>query len=294
MKPDSLEYYRSHGRMTDPREEAGMFEDLPQDVAALRSLIQGLLVHVFWAQRYGLALQKDRERELQVRSVAEKLKQIRRLDDSPLAVPRPLEKRLVGNCRDFSPMLCSMLRHHGVPARARCGFATYFVPNHFEDHWVCECWQGTGRWVKVDAQLDAFQRDELGIDFDPLDVPDDKFLVAGKAWQLCRTGGADLDAFGIGDLHGLWFVRGNLVRDLASLNKVELLPWDSWGLIDKGKSELSVPDLALLDEVAVITQTDNDGFDETRSIYENNTCLRVPHVIRSYLKDGVQTVEIEA
>jgi hypothetical protein len=46
-----------------------------------------------------------------------------------------LAKRLVGNCRDFSTMLCAMLRHQGVPARARCGFGAYFLPNHYEDHW---------------------------------------------------------------------------------------------------------------------------------------------------------------
>jgi hypothetical protein len=280
--------------MTDPREEARVFGGLPHEVAALRNVVQGLLVHVFWAERYGLALQPDREQELQIRSVTEKLKQISKLDDRPLAELRPLEKRLVGNCRDFSLMLCSMLRYHGIPARARCGFATYFVPNHFEDHWVCEYWQETGRWVKVDAQLDAFQRDKLGISFDPLDVPGDEFLVGGKAWQMCRAGRADPDAFGVSDLHGMWFVRGNLIRDLASLNKMELLPWDSWGLIDTDEDELSKSDLALLDQVAVITQNDNSGFGEIRSVYENNACLRVPPVIRSHLKNGVQMVRVEA
>jgi hypothetical protein len=186
-----------------------------------------------------------------------------------------------------------MLRYHGIPARARCGFATYFAPNHFEDHWVCEYWQEEGRWARVDAQLDSFQRDRLGISFDPLDVPNDKFLVGGKAWQMCRTRKADPDTFGISDLHGLWFVRGNLIRDLASLNKVELLPWDSWGLIDLHESELSKSDFTLLDKVAVITQADNSRFDEIRFVYEKNASLRVPPIIRSHLKTGIQAVEIE-
>ena len=290
---DPIEYYSRYGRITDPREEAGMFEGLPLGVARLRGLVQGLLIHVFWAQRYGLTLQASREQELQIRSVAEKLRQIRKLDDRPIAEPRPPEKRLVGNCRDFSLMLCSMLRYHGVPARARCGFAAYFVPKHFEDHWVCEWWDGTGRWVKVDAQLDAMQCERLGINFDPLDVPDDQFLVGGKAWQMCRTGKADPDKFGISDLRGLWMVRGNLVRDLASLNKVELLPWDSWGLIDKKDEELSESDLALLDQVAIIAQADNSGFDRIRSVYENNDRLRVPTYVKSHAKTDVQTVRIE-
>ena len=288
-----LQYYSRPGRMTDPGNEARMFADLPLEVPALRDVVQGLLIHVFWAQRYGLTLSAEREEELQIRSVSEKLKRIRKLTDRPLTEPRPLDSRLVGNCRDFSLMLCAMLRHQGVPARARCGFAKYFEPNHFEDHWVCECWQGVERWAMVDAQLDALQREKLGISFDPLDVPDDQFLTGGKAWEMCRTGKANPDAFGILDLHGLWFVRGNLIRDLAALNKMELLPWDSWGLIDTDEKDLSKLELTLLDQVAAMTQIDNGRFDEIRSIYQNNECLRVPPVIRSHVKTGVQTVDIE-
>jgi hypothetical protein len=271
-----------------------MFRNLPSDVSALRDVVQGLVVHVFWAQRYGLTLPADREQELQIRSVSEKLKQIRKLSDSPLTKPRPLDARLVGNCRDFSLMLCAMLRHQGVPARARCGFGAYFEPNHYEDHWICEYWNTSEqRWTIVDAQLDSFQREKLDIGFDPLDVPHDQFLTGGKAWLKCRAGEADPDTFGIFEMHGLWFVRGNLIRDLASLNKMELLPWDCWGLIEKDDKELSEKDTTLLDKVATLTLADNSRFNEMQSIYENETSLRVPTIIRSYLKTGVQTVEIK-
>jgi hypothetical protein len=269
-----------------------MFEGLPRGLSALRDVVQGLMVHDFWAKRYGLTLTADREQELQIRSVSQKLRRILELEDRPLIEPRPLEKRLVGNCRDFSVVLCAMLRHQGVPARARCGFAKYFEPNHFEDHWVCECWQGPGRWVMVDAQLDALQRETLGVRFDPLDVPDDQFLTGGKAWEMCRKGEANPDTFGIFDLHGLWFVRGDLIRDFASLNKMELLPWDSWGLMERDEKELSKSDMSLLDETAAITQADNSRFDEIQSLYQNNANLRVPPVIRSYLRTGVRTVEL--
>jgi hypothetical protein len=278
--------------MTDPRSEAEMFEGLPREISSLRDVVQGLVVHVFWARKYGLTLSEDRERELQMRSVEEKLKQIRKLDDRPLVEPRPPERRLVGNCRDFCILLCSMLRSRGVAARARCGFARYFAPNHFEDHWVCEYRGGTGRWTMVDAQLDALQRDSLGITFDALDVPASEFITGGRAWELCRGGRADPDTFGILDLHGLWFVRGNLLRDLASLNKVELLPWDAWGLADKDEKELTESDLALLDLAAVTTQANDSGFNEVRSFYQRSEGLRVPTVIRSYTKSGVQAVEL--
>ena len=144
----------------------------------------------------------------------------------------------------------------------------------------------------VDAQLDALQRDRLGIDFDSLDVPSDRFLVGGKAWQMCRTGEADPDTFGIMDLHGLWFVRGNLVRDLASLNKVELLPWDSWGLADKEEKSMTGSDRALLDKAASLSQAGNDRFADVRSLYVSSDLLRVPPVIRSYPASGPVDVDI--
>ncbi len=68
----------------------------------------------------------------------------------------------------------------------------------------------------VDAQLDPLQSDVLAIDFDPLNVPRDRFLVAGKSWEMCRSGRADPELFGIFDMHGMWFIRGNLVRDTAA------------------------------------------------------------------------------
>src|SRR5690606_37876997 len=101
-------------------------------------------------------------------------------------------RRLIGNCRDFTVMLCAMLQHQGVPARARCGFGAYFLPNHYEDHWVCEYWNADqGRWILVDAQLDTLQQEALKIGFDTLDVPHDQFITGGKAWQMTRSGEAD-------------------------------------------------------------------------------------------------------
>jgi len=292
MESDPLSYYRRQGPMTDPREETALFEPLPHDIPKLREVVQGLVIHVFWVSRYGVTIPQSRNRELQMRTVSEKLKQIRELDSHPITRTRPPERRLLGNCRDFSILLCSMLRRQEIPARARCGFATYFMPNHFEDHWVCEYWEKSGRWVMVDAQLDTLQRERLNIDFDPLDVPADRFIVGGKAWQMCRSGESDPDAFGINNLHGPWFVRGNLIRDLASLNKVELLPWDAWGLIEREEGSVSATDLSLLDRTATVSQQNNKRFADLRALYLDSDLLRVPPVITSYVNSTPQKVEL--
>jgi hypothetical protein len=263
--------------MTDPGEHAHLFDGLPTEIPALCQVVQGLLLHIFWAERYGVELSEERKREVEIRLVSHMLARVRELDDRPLTVERSLERKLVGNCRDFSVLLCAMLQYQGVPARARCGFGAYFTPGKYEDHWVCEYWNGDEeRWVMVDAQLDALQRQVLGIPFDPCDVPRDQFLAGGKAWHMCRAGEADPDHFGIFDLHGMWFIRGDLVRDLLALNKIEVLPWDGWGLIAKEERDLSADDMALLDRIAELTQVDEPSFDEVRAIYEGTARLRAP------------------
>lgn len=289
--PNPLEYYASHGLVTMPGGHARLFEDLPSDIPALCRIVQGLLLHIHWAERYGEKLSEERRDEQQLRFVPKMLARIVELNGSSLTQERPLAKRLVGTCRDFSTLLCAILRHGGLPARARCGFATYFTPGTYEDHWICEYWNGE-RWVMVDAQLDEFQRKALGIDFDPVDVPSTRFLKAGEAWLLCRRGEADPAHFGILDMRGMWFIRGNLVRDFASLNKMELLPWDMWGLIEKEDRGVSNEDMKLLDDVAQLTLGSNDAFSGIRSLYDKEPRLHVPGVIRSFMREEIREIDL--
>ncbi len=282
MTNDPLEYYAQPGRMTDPREYAPLLDDLPRDIPELCRVVQGLMLHIFWAERYGEHLTKARSGEVNLRSVAKKLARIQKLDPRPLSVARPHKSKLVGNCRDFSVMLTAILQHHGVPARARCGFSTYFMRNSYEDHWVVEYWNTADkRWVMVDPQLDELQRRAIPIRFNPWDMPPNKFVPAGLAWQVCRAGDADPNMFGIFKLRGLWFIRGNLGRDFASLNKLEMLPWDGWGIMDSLSPTMTDEVAALWDRVARLT-LDNREFDTVRALYESDDRLCVPPVFRTH------------
>jgi hypothetical protein len=287
-----LPYFSQPGSMTDPGSQVGMLEGLPSGIADLCRLVQGTTIHTFWAERYGICLQPERQEEVQLRSLDHRLKRMKELDPRPLTEARPLPQRIVGNCRDFTLLLVSILRHQGVPARARCGFGAYFLPVHYEDHWVCEYWNATlGSWVLVDAQLDSFQCDQLKIRFDPLDVPRDQFIVGGKAWQMARGGDADPESFGIFDMHGLGFIRGNLVRDVAALNKVELLPWDCWGIIE-APEPISSEEMTFLDQLAELTYDDVPDFDAVQRLYNCDRRLRMDGTIHSYVKGGVLTINI--
>jgi hypothetical protein len=243
-------------------------------------------------ERYDFKAPPERMAELQLRTMEKRLARTLELDPRPLTESRPIEKKQIGNCRDHSLLLVSMLRHQGIPARARCGFGAYFLPDHFEDHWVVEYWNTEqNRWVFVDAQLDELQQDTLKINFDVLDVPRDQFIVGGKAWQMCRSGEQDPNKFGIFDMQGLGFVRGNLVRDVASLNKMELLPWDCWGVILKEKLD-DPADLAALDEIAALTANDVPEFETVRIRYESDPRLYMNGKLLSYVNGKMVKVNI--
>ena len=184
-----LEYYRHDGPMTAPGAHAGEFDKLPRDVARLCEVVQGLLIHRDIAPfLYDLKLTEAQRDDGHLRPVAQMLTRIHELDSRPITVARDYGRRLPSVCRHFSLMLSAMLHHHGIPARPRCGFGAYFNAGKFEDHWVCEYWNAAeSRWILVDAQMDPVQRKAFKLDFSPLDVPRDRFIIAGDGWQMCRS-----------------------------------------------------------------------------------------------------------
>jgi transglutaminase superfamily protein len=288
-----LTHFTQYSKMTHPGPYASLYTDLPSELPALVHVVQGLLVHIFWAERYGLNLSEERKGEVQLRTMERRLARTLELDPNSLATPRPDEKKIVGNCRDFSATLASMLQAKGIPARPRCGFGAYFLPNHYEDHWVCEYWnQAEQRWVLVDAQLDELQQNVLEIPFNTLDVPRDQFIVGGAAWKMCRSGQADPDQFGIFDMKGMDFVKGDFIRDVASLNKVELLPWDCWGIILADYATLPPDDLSMLDQLADLTCADVPDFEAVRQLYESDPRLRVGESIQSYVNGNMELIAL--
>ena len=289
----ALQYYTQVGPMTDAGAYASALQELPHDIAKLCEVIQGLLIHRDLAQLYGVRFSPERVEETHLRPLAAMLERIAALDGRSLAAPRTPEMRLVSVCRDYALMLCATLRYQGVPARARCGFGAYFNPGSFEDHWVCEYWNAAqSRWILVDAQLDAPQRQFLGPDFDPLDVPRDRFIIAGDAWQQCRVGHADASRFGILQLRGAWFIGGNVIRDLAALNRTEMLPWDVWGGMCGPDQALSAEQGALFDRVAELTMGVEEAFPQICAAYEADDRLRVSPVVFNALRNRPEAVSV--
>jgi len=262
--------------MSDPGRHTALFSELPRDPGALARTVQGLLIHQHIAPSYGLTLSRDQQAQAHVRAVEKILDDLLTRDGRRLSVERGTNERQVGVCRHFTLLHVAMLRTHGIPARARCGFGAYFEKGKYLDHWVTEYWNERRKcWLLFDAQIDDRQRELFRIEFDTADVSRDQFLVAGDAWQLCRGGKADPSTFGILDMYGLWFIAGNLARDVAALNNREMLPWDIWGAMRQQDGEL---DLAFFDRLATVSREPDAHVDELSTLYWDER-VRVPETV---------------
>jgi len=151
----------------------------------------------------------------------------------------------------------------------------------------------------VDSEIGKKERAHHNIssNLNHFDLTNDEFILSGKAWQLCRKKKTDPNLYGVHliGIKGLWFVRADLLRDYASLNRVELLPWDYPAFFDKQfekESELKGEELKLLDTVAELTLDVSTNYQKIIQIYQTDTRLHVGNELKSYTIEGKKSVRL--
>lgn len=305
-----LDYYAQTDKLTDLSDFKDFTDWLSPDPRVIFQVAQGLIVHDMWLERYGVKERPEQLRGVCTPSASDMLTQVSKLREVSLspAVPRSPEQRIIACCREFSVLAAALFRAKGIPARARCGFAPYLAaPGFYEDHWMCEYWDGK-RWIAIDPQIDPFQQSafldwaknttdpdhkSMLLSFDPMDLTEKHFVTAGVAWKMYREGKADPEKFGISadpkergleTLYGAWFIRGQLLRDFAALNRVEPVPflvrlsfgqdWKPWRLLSAKDDELSEDDLKLLDTIAELCVRPDGKVDEINKLFADNKELQ--------------------
>lgn len=287
-----MDFYLAQSTFSDPGALAGWLDGMAgTDVAALREASAGLVFH-YRAHgdiaAHGFA--SERMSEINLRYADAMLARLRELNPAVPGTVRATTERLVGCCRDFTLLFVAMARHHGIPARARVGFARYLVPGWALDHVIAEVWDGQ-RWRLVEPEMSPGHVDPVdGTELDLLDVPRDRFVVAPDAWRACRSGAGDPTTFVVAPeldvplLRGWPYLLHNLVLDLAALNKHEMILWDGWGVMD-GVEHVDKATAARMDEVAAVLANPAVGVDESRAVYAAAD-LRVPTVVTSMAVPG--------
>ena len=219
-----------HTWWTDPQTCRARLRELPAEVAALPDLLENFVIHHAIARSLAYGVPPAAERDRNLRLVSRLLAEVENRDSRPLTKQRSLANYLYCTCHDFALLAAGALREHGVPARLRVGFASYFRAGHWEDHWVCEHRDGA-KWAILDAQLGPRARTGLSISFDVADVPQAGWRSAASIWRAIRSGEVDPGACGVSfaGISGAWFVAAAVLRDAAALAGIECLPWDYWG-----------------------------------------------------------------
>ena len=190
-------FYARQTDTSDPGPLAPLLDVLPADPAGVAAAIAGLVVHPVYLVRTGLAHPHAAAKDAEARGARDLLRRAADRDARPLTTPRSPERRVIGTCRHYALLAAATFRHHGRPARLRVGFATYFVRDFHEDHWVCEYHDGRA-WRLLDAELgeEVIAR-HYAIDFAPWDVPRDRFRVAGDVGAAVRAGAVDAARCGV-------------------------------------------------------------------------------------------------
>jgi len=141
MTPDEADFYASHSPESDPADLREFLDALPKEPQPLLNAVAGLILDTAFVAPLGVVCPPETADDIEIRRLPEMLRLMLARGPGSLAIARGPEKRFIGACCHYALLTCSAFRHHGVPARVRVGFANYFQPGFYDDHWVTEYWE---------------------------------------------------------------------------------------------------------------------------------------------------------
>ena len=188
-------------------------------VKEIVSIVQGLFLHCDTLALYNIEGKQQSRTTLPLRD---------RLKDLASFAPKEPEERMIVTCRDFALLTCALLREAGFESRVRCGFASYFIPGQYEDHWITEYKpEDNSDWIRLDSQLDDIQQKHYQFT-SPFNLSFSDFMTAPEAILSLEGKSLPASLFGQADARGNWFLKVNLIRDFLSLQEIHTSSWDDW------------------------------------------------------------------
>ncbi|AKU17737.1 transglutaminase-like domain-containing protein [Luteipulveratus mongoliensis] len=271
---------------SDPGEWAHLLDPLPTDAAHLSHVARNLIVHYRSADR---VLPIASAGDINLRWLSDQLATDQRRHGAPLHEEREPEERLQGCCRDHSLFCVSVLRHKGIPARTRLGFAHYFSAGWQGDHVIVEAWNGS-EWFRFDPEIEM----PSAALPTPLEIPagpGSPFETAAEAWRSYRAG-ADVSNYGVEGVSGVCgpaFVRDEVIYEVAHRFGDELLLWDGWGAM-QGPDGDAGADVELIDQVAqLLVEADSGDLaaeQDLLTLYRQDARLHPGATVEQFGPDG--------
>jgi Transglutaminase-like superfamily len=292
----NVDPWRSQSAVTYLVHSTTSIDELPSDPYSLREVSRQLVAHYMGASDGSSGpITGERLKEVDSRYADLMFTRLLKMGPPKLSRNRPSEERIAGCCRDFAVLFVAMARHKGIPARVRVGYATYFKEGWYLDHVIAEIWDDKeNRWRLVEPEVGDTIISKAR--FDPLDVPNDKFVTGSRAWMAARSGEIEPEKFVVAPELQIPYTRSwlslrhHIVQDLAALNKLEMLVWDQWGILNEDDPRQHGE---MLDQLARVTANPNCSASEIAS-WSRKEGLRVPATVTSYspTQDPPLTVDV--
>jgi len=265
-----LNFYRNYSSFTDPGEYAYLYENLPDSLPALCSLIKSQFIHPYGElNNYREQIPKERWNEMftypSVKSILEGLLSY---DSSGIVNDRKPKDRLILGCNQNAILLVSILKYRGIPARVRSGHATYLIPEFHTSHTICEVWnEDEMRWMLVDPSMDM------------VDFSRDQFDFSNELWLKLQNEEIDPNLYGIPRRYtGLVSIVGKVCTDLASILGTEY-PIDQYApILDDifQNNQLNSKQIETLNKISELMKAiDSESLSELQEIYNTNPEIQI-------------------
>jgi hypothetical protein len=263
-----LGFYRQYGFYTNPGEYEPMYSNLPDSLAEICKVIKSQLIHpIADLPKYRDLIPQDRSCEdLKYPTVHTILAELKTYNPDGLIINRKPSDRLVVSCRYHAILLASILKHRGIPARVRYGFASYLYPQYHLYHVICEVWNNNEkRWMLVDP------------DRQMIDFPSQQFEFAGDAWIKYQQGKLDPNTYGVPNWWGSHPILDVVCHDLASVLGNEHIYFNRPPIsADTTMNVKNMPadQIDVMNKISVLMADIDANFNELQLLYNNNKQLQ--------------------
>ena len=265
-----LDFYKQYSSYTDPGEYAFMYENLPDSLDELCSLIKSQFVHAYAElPNYSNLFPEERwDETMKYSTVKSILEGLYEYDSRGLVKDRKVEDRLVLICQHNAILLASILKHRGIPARVRGGYATYIAPGMHINHAICEVWNDfEKRWMLVDPSMDK------------VDFSRDLFDFSNDVWLLVQEKETDPNIYGNGHHSGLTSIIAILNTDLAMVLGTEYTIYQYAPILEtafKNEGRLSTEQIEILNTVCELMKTlDAKNLSKLQDIYDSTPDIQI-------------------
>ncbi len=266
-----LNFYRQYSSFTDPVEYEYLYENLPDSLPELCRLVRSQFIHPYAElPKYREQFPKERWNEsLKYPSAISVLEGLLSYDSLGIMYDRKPEDRLVLGCRHNAILLVSILKYRGIPARVRCGHATYLIPGFHTSHTLCEVWnENEMRWMLVDPSTNM------------VDFSKEKFDFSNDLWLKMQRKEIDPNLYGIPRRYsGLVSIVGKVCTDLASILGTEYTIYQYAPILDyafKNDNQLTAEHIETLNNISELMKSiDAENLAKLQEIYNNTPQIQI-------------------